>query len=732
MRKTKTFKLLLIFAAISPIAAQDYMWPTNASLLMSSSFCEFRDGHYHSAIDIKTWLREGYPCYAIADGHVERIRVSPFGYGKVLYLKLDDGNKAVYAHLQRFGPQIEKKVRQLQIQNQKYRVDWFPVDWHVKKGDIIAYTGSTGTGLPHLHFEIRNKRNRPLNPLTFYPQIKDNIRPRLDKIAVIPLSYDARINGDAFPQVFPLTYIKDGIYVIKKALRIQGKVGLAIKGFDQADGAANKYGFYDTTLEIDGELVFQITYDELNFAQTNHIYTETYYPFWADSDQVYHKLYIEPFNPLSFYRRMLPYDGTTVLKDVPKQFSVTVEDFHGNKSIIRGELVPDYRSSIRITNHYFRDSYLYIDFYSPPLRELQFYHGNDINNMQQVSYFELLNRVKRNPESLIKSKILLPDSLQNYVKMVVKTHNNQIIKKTLIINNDSTITGKMKFLDKRIIIESENYHTGSYVQLNPNIQKFPFCESEGGNAQVVLPAEYFSSSPEKISMIAKNKLVWSSDTPVRIITPDQKNRISWFDSTFTLSVPAGAILDTFLISAAKHSADSLTNILPVASSVYEVLPDNIPLFRSFSIKISADSLPSWGNWHVYKTDGIHSLSFMSGTIDTSVISLETTSRTFGKFVVAADTIAPRIDIRSPVSGRQYRMNPEIKFDIDDEFSGIGHEENISVLIDGNFVLPEWDHEEKFVKAIIDEPLDKGTHTLSVSVFDQAGNISRRAVIFEIK
>ena len=82
------FNFIIVLVCLFPLTvlSQEYLWPTNASEFMSSSFCEFRDGHYHAAIDIKTWNTEGYPCYAIEDGYIKRIRVSPFGYGKVLYL----------------------------------------------------------------------------------------------------------------------------------------------------------------------------------------------------------------------------------------------------------------------------------------------------------------------------------------------------------------------------------------------------------------------------------------------------------------------------------------------------------------------------------------------------------------------------------------------------------------------------------------------------------------------
>jgi len=268
-QKQMLFVLLLMPAVL---CAQDYLWPTNASTYMSSSFCEFRNGHYHSAIDIKTWLREGYNCFAIDDGEIMRIRVSPFGYGKVLYLRLKDGNTAVYAHLQGFPLNIEKQIRRKQLENKRYSIDWSPKDLKVKKGDIIAYTGRTGTGLPHLHFEIRNTKGHPVNPLAYYDQIKDTIRPSLEQLAVIPLDPGTTVNNSYTPQIFDLLPVSSGKYQIKGRIRIHGRAGLALRGVDRANDISNKYGFYRTRLEIDRRPVFQITYDELDFATTEHIF----------------------------------------------------------------------------------------------------------------------------------------------------------------------------------------------------------------------------------------------------------------------------------------------------------------------------------------------------------------------------------------------------------------------------------------------------------------------------
>ena len=138
-------KLILLFLPAC-LLAQNYLWPTNASNYLTSSFCEYRPGHYHAAIDIKTWNTEGYRIFAIEEGKVEKIRVSPFGYGKVLYLKLDDGRTVIYAHLQRFNDKLEQLVRAQQLKNKRYSVTCKPANFRVTRGEILGYTGQTGIG----------------------------------------------------------------------------------------------------------------------------------------------------------------------------------------------------------------------------------------------------------------------------------------------------------------------------------------------------------------------------------------------------------------------------------------------------------------------------------------------------------------------------------------------------------------------------------------------------------
>ena len=88
----------------------------------------------------------GRPVHATADGQVFLIGPDS-GYGNTIKIRNTSSITTIYAHLSRFAPNLKRR------------------SW-VKKGQVIAYVGSSGlsTG-PHLHYEIRI-HNVPKDPLT--------------------------------------------------------------------------------------------------------------------------------------------------------------------------------------------------------------------------------------------------------------------------------------------------------------------------------------------------------------------------------------------------------------------------------------------------------------------------------------------------------------------------------------------------------------------------------------
>ena len=164
--------------------------PLDIPFLLAGNFGEPRASHFHMGIDIRTQEKEGLPVYALADGYVSRIGVSPYGYGNALYITYPNGFTSVFGHLQRFTPTITTRVRKEQYAKEQFAVDFAlkANEVPVHKGDLVAYSGNTGgSGGPHLHFEIRDILERTINPFNFGYQSADHVVPTIAAVKFYPM-----------------------------------------------------------------------------------------------------------------------------------------------------------------------------------------------------------------------------------------------------------------------------------------------------------------------------------------------------------------------------------------------------------------------------------------------------------------------------------------------------------------------------------------------------------------
>src|SRR5690606_19995663 len=198
--------LLFLFLTISVIAQSGrtagFDVPIKIPLLVSGSFGELRSNHFHSGTDFSANYKTGDPVYAPADGVVNRIKVSSFGYGKALYVKHNNGYTTVYGHLSAYGDKIAKYVNDKQYESKQFEIELFPLakELPVKKGDVIGYIGNTGgSGGPHLHYEIRDtKTEHILNAQAFSLKdaITDTEQAIINGVYVYPLTDETIINNE--------------------------------------------------------------------------------------------------------------------------------------------------------------------------------------------------------------------------------------------------------------------------------------------------------------------------------------------------------------------------------------------------------------------------------------------------------------------------------------------------------------------------------------------------------
>lgn len=337
---TKAFLVLTISLVSNVFGQVDYpknafRSPMDIPLVLAGTFGELRSNHFHSGIDIKTQQREGLPVYAIGDGSVTRIKISHWGYGKVLYVAHPNGYTSVYGHLQKFAPEIEAYIKKVQYQKKSYEVEVFPDYGEVKveKGKVIAYAGNTGgSSGPHLHFEIRSSiSEKPINPLLYGFDVRDATNPILSNLYGYPLSEDSEINKSKNKVEIDFKRQKDGTFLAEKVYAV-GTIGLGFIGYDRLDLAANRNGVYSVQQTVNGKVYTEYNFETFSFDESRYLNTLIDYDHYGRYRQKIQKLFKGPGNRLSIYKTLYNEGKIQIEEGLNYMVELLIKDIYGNET----------------------------------------------------------------------------------------------------------------------------------------------------------------------------------------------------------------------------------------------------------------------------------------------------------------------------------------------------------------------------------------------------------------
>lgn len=322
--------------------------PFKFPIVLSGSFGELRNDHFHSGIDIKTQGVVGKPIYAIADGFVSRIKVSAWGYGYALYLQHYNGYVSVYGHLEKYNKTIDAYVKQFQYKNKCFEFDISldSTEIKVNKGEVIAFAGNSGfSGGPHLHFEIRNTKDECLNnPLLFGFNLTDNVPPIIEAIKIYPFQ-QASINGADSALIVKTQQINNQFVLFEtKPIEISGKFAVGIQTFDRMNNTRNHYGVYSIELFVDKVKIYEHEMKGYCFNESRYINSLIDYEHYQKTKQRFQKSFIEPNNKLSIYKT-IKNNGYIEFQDtLIHSIRYVISDFYKNKA----ELSFEVKSSINM------------------------------------------------------------------------------------------------------------------------------------------------------------------------------------------------------------------------------------------------------------------------------------------------------------------------------------------------------------------------------------------------
>jgi len=330
--------------------------------VLSGTFGELRSNHFHAGLDIKTQGKEGLNVYAAADGYVSRIKISHYGYGKAIYITHPNGYTTVYGHLQRLSPTLEAYIKKIQYKKERFEVEVFPepTDLLLKKGDIIALSGNTGgSGGPHLHFEIRDNQEHPINPMLFGLTTKDTKKPNVKSFFAYPLNDTSHVNGFNSKQKLRLIGLKNGNYKLA-SINAYGQIGFGVETTDRQDLAGNNNGVFKIESFINGAQNFQVNFKRVSFDESKHINRFIDYNHYKENGkkkQRIQKIYKDTNNPLSIFSNNIDDGIVTITDSIASIYKVSISDFNSNKTDISLNIIGSKKDSL-IIKEPFKSDYL--------------------------------------------------------------------------------------------------------------------------------------------------------------------------------------------------------------------------------------------------------------------------------------------------------------------------------------------------------------------------------------
>lgn len=250
-------------SAALPPSAERLHPPLDHPPLLSATFMEYRGSRLHAGIDLKTAGRIGFPVRAPFDGSVTKIYVDENSAGRLLEITRADGLAVRFAHLDSFDEKrlgLESRLFEARRgSGARYPADlpFPPGRIPVKRGEVVAVSGDTGAGPPHLHFETR-RGGRLENPLAFFPEISDGTAPVIVSVRLAPIGPESRVAG------LPVPFEWDFASGDAPPIPARGRVAITVNAYDRIGRSPNKVALHGFHVTRDGGTIRRLRCDSFD------------------------------------------------------------------------------------------------------------------------------------------------------------------------------------------------------------------------------------------------------------------------------------------------------------------------------------------------------------------------------------------------------------------------------------------------------------------------------------
>ncbi len=757
--------LLLLCTGLARADEPSYHWPLDARPALTSTFGEYRNGRFHAGIDLKTWGQEGFPVWAVDDGAITRVRTSPWDYGRVIYQKLRDGRTALYAHLSGFAPRLAARVEAEQDQKGTYSVDLAldPAQLPVKRGEVIGFSGSSGVGMPHLHFELRDEA-MPINALEHGFKVADTIPPVIQALALTPLNAASCVAGGHDPYPFKVLWDPGrGRSLSPGRVTVHGQIGVAADVFDQADSSAstNRLAPYRLRLLADGVEVFQTTYSTFGYPDNHQVELDRSFALARRGAGRLHNLYRATGNRLPLYNGYQEGDGVLHAGVAPGErglpltqglhlLRVVAEDFQGNRSEAEAEVLADAVPEVRDFQAEMERNVLHLS------AEVQDADGDSLMVTLERSgdggqtwwgMAQWLNipgtRVKfdargqdATPGLLYRVRARDPYGLEAF-----GTCATPVSPPTPAADDAPLACLPDLYPDFALLRLTSDRVLNRAPQVTATwpggAQKaLPVRQSDLCAYEAVIPfgPEASGAVTVTVSGVSREGIAGSQTLTLtqQIITPDGGS-VRSPDGMAEARFDAHRVYAPLFARAEVVQAEGKPG-LPLVGAAYRFTPNDVPFDGTADLTLHyPPGFDRPGRLGLYRRSDDGAWRFLDNKVDTKAGTLSAGISTFSTYGLLLDEMPPVIADLKPASGAKVAdRQPTLSALIRDAGAGIWREEDIIMTLDGNRLIAVYDPDKELVTARPKKPLKPGKHRLEVTVRDVCGNEARAVSAFGVR
>jgi hypothetical protein len=719
-------------------------WPLSCEPAMTSAFGDYRPGHFHSGVDMKTWGKVGIPILSEGDGYVSRVSIATRGYGRALYIKLNSGGYRVYGHLSEFGHGIDAQVEKEQYAKKRYAVQLYFKEGQVpvKKGQEIAKSGESGVGFPHLHFEVRTDSNVPENALKHGIRVQDHRKPVLEILAIKPFLLGSMVGESDETVLYPLVKSAGDTFRLKAPVPFYGCIGLAVKGHDEADAAENHFGIYSLELYFDDSLVFKSARDSFEFEVTQEIHLDYDFKLICDGQGAFYNLYHEEGNKLPLYGRFaegaglirMASAGQPGVREGKHVIRIVAADAAGNRACATADLVCVKPPVVeRVESEQGKGPLGFLATLgagAAGLLALKVQISTDGNHWK-----EFKPKSSPGPEGLCHFSLdsgLVPGF---YLKAIAVDSGGNVSAPFII-----PVPGKSApWGDPQIDLQAAKdvlhvvVRAPGFLPAAPAMAVFadsarlevpPLRSREAGVYESKFRTPFQGQKTLRIVLSMKEEKgglkVYKKEYPVCALVSGRACTAISQDGRALIDVPVRGVIGNaclWILPAPDSILRKEIKEIRFCGQAYAPVPNSIFFDRQIRMAISAPRQKGMG---LFTYAGDNGWTFFSDEYDDKKTCYFGTVLQGAIFGLFTDTTKPSIALKTPARDNDTVKGHEIVLIVKDEGAGIGSDKDVITLIDNEWRLNEYDFELNTVTASL-KGVARGRHVMTVIARDNLKN-----------